>query len=87
MDIQIKYYYHILVYMKMALSCKTINILSVAQILFVLATSESHYAIGRSLKGKKKKTNYVYTRYNAFPLSSSSLSWLNVPIKDGDFVS
>lgn len=39
----------------MALSCKTINILSVAQILYVLATSESYYSIGRSLKREEEE--------------------------------
>lgn len=39
----------------MALSCKKINILSVAQILYVLATSESYYSIGRSLKGEEEE--------------------------------
>lgn len=39
----------------MALSCKTVYVLSVAQILYVLATSESHYAIGRSLKGEEEE--------------------------------
>lgn len=53
----------------MALSYKTINILSVAQILYVLATSENHYAIGRRLKGEEEEYKlriYTIQRVSAF---------------------
>lgn len=52
----------------MASSCKTINILSAAQILYVLATSESYYSIGRSLKGEEEDILRLFTiqRVSAF---------------------
>lgn len=52
----------------MALSCKTINTLSVARILYVLATSESYYSIVRSLKGEEEDKLRLFTtqRVSAF---------------------
>lgn len=54
----------------MASSCKTINILSVAQILYVLATSESYYSIGRSLKREEEEEDilrlFTIQRVSAF---------------------
>lgn len=53
----------------MALSCKTINDLSVAQILYDLATSETHHAIRRSFKGKEEEDKlrlYTIQHVSAF---------------------
>lgn len=44
-------------------------ILSVVQILYVLATSEIHYAIGRSLKGEEEEDKlslFTIQRVSAF---------------------
>lgn len=72
---------------KMALSFETINVLSVAQVLYVLATSESHYAIGRSLKGEEEEDNvsrslHDTTRFR-FPLFALLHFSLVVPTDKG----
>lgn len=72
----------------MASSCKSINILSVAQIHNVLATSESYYSIGRSLKGEEEEEEEDILRLFTIQRVSVSLFLTSlVPIKNGDFVS